>query len=197
MSCHNDANVHLDGLVTADALDFAFFQYAEQLCLHRHGHVADFIEKQRAAFSLFEFAYALDGRAGERSLFVAKEFRFDQFRGNSRAIQRDEWMLVARRFLMDGARNEFLASAGLAKNANARFTRRYAFNLRDEFFYRWAGAHKFMLSQPVTQLAVFFFKPREVQGIFNGDEQFLRRERFFQKIKRAEFGGLHRHFNIG
>jgi hypothetical protein len=45
-------------------------------------------------------------------------------------------MIVARRFFVHGARNEFLAGAGLAKDADTRFTRCHAINLSDQFFHR-------------------------------------------------------------
>ena len=70
-------------------------------------------------------------------------------------------MFAPRRFFVDGARDELFASARFAENARARLARRHALNLRDKFFHRRAGAHQFMLSQPVTKFAVFFFKPRE------------------------------------
>jgi hypothetical protein len=53
-----------------------------------------------------------------------------------------------------------------------------------------------MLSQPMTQFAVFLFEAREPQSVFDGHKQLIRREWFFQKVERAEFGGLHGHFNI-
>ena len=56
MGGDDDADVDLDGLVAADALDFAFFEDAEELGLHGEGHVADFVEEERAAFGLLEFA---------------------------------------------------------------------------------------------------------------------------------------------
>ena len=51
------------------------------------GHVAYFIEKQRAAIGLLDFAdCAFLARAGEGTVFVAKQFRLDQGFGNGRAI---------------------------------------------------------------------------------------------------------------
>ena len=93
--------VHLDRLVTADALDLAFFQHAQQLCLHGHGHVTDFIQKKCSSVGLFELAQMSDCGAGEGTLFVPKEFRFNQFCGHSRTIQGDERVLLPRRFFMD------------------------------------------------------------------------------------------------
>src|SRR5689334_7772834 len=56
MGCDDDANVHRDRLISADSLDFAFLEDAQQLGLHRQRHVADFVKKQRAAVCLLEFS---------------------------------------------------------------------------------------------------------------------------------------------
>ncbi len=59
------ANVNADGLGRADALDFAFFEHAQQLGLHGQRHVADFVEEERSVLGLLEFADVPPGRAGE------------------------------------------------------------------------------------------------------------------------------------
>ncbi len=61
----DDANVHWNWLITADALDFTFFQDAQQLGLHREGHVANFIEEDRAPLGLLKLADVSPGGAGE------------------------------------------------------------------------------------------------------------------------------------
>ena len=86
----DDAHVHGKRLVAADALDFAFFQHAQQFRLHRERHVANFVEEQRAVMGLLEFSDVARGRAGERAFFVAEQLRFHQLGGNRGAIQRDK-----------------------------------------------------------------------------------------------------------
>ena len=131
----DDAHVHLDGFVAADALDFTFFEHAQQFCLHGHGHVANFVEEKRAGFGLFEFAKMAGSGSGERAFFVAEKFGLDQFGGNSRAIQRDEEMVVPRRLFMNCACDEFLSRACLAQNADARLAGGHALDLREELFH--------------------------------------------------------------
>ena len=41
----DDADIHSNGSRSADALDFAFFENAQQFRLHDGGHVANFVEK--------------------------------------------------------------------------------------------------------------------------------------------------------
>jgi hypothetical protein len=46
----HDPDVGLDRGTAADGGVFALLQHAQQPCLRFHRHVADFVEKQRAAF---------------------------------------------------------------------------------------------------------------------------------------------------
>src|SRR5277367_5659603 len=98
-----DANVYAYGFVSANALDLAFFENAEQFRLHGHGHVADFVEKERAALGLFEFSEVFGGGAGEGAFFVAEEFGFDEFGGDGGAVQSNKGIFFTRRFFVDGA----------------------------------------------------------------------------------------------
>ena len=72
----DDAHVHLDGLVAADAFERAGLEHAQNLRLRGRRHIADFIEENGAAVALLEFADALQGGAGEGAAFVAEEVRF-------------------------------------------------------------------------------------------------------------------------
>ena len=62
----DDAHVDLDGLASADRLDLALLQRAQQFDLRRERQLADFVEEQRAAVGLDEFA-------GMRSVAPVKE----------------------------------------------------------------------------------------------------------------------------
>jgi hypothetical protein len=72
VSGDDDAHVHGDGAVAADALDLSFFEHAQQFCLHGEWHVADLVEKDGAVLRLLEFADMAGGGAGEGSFFVAE-----------------------------------------------------------------------------------------------------------------------------
>ena len=190
------ANIHANRLVAADALDFALFEHAQQFRLHGDGHVANFVEKQRAAFGLFEFANVLCRRAGECSLFMAEELRFDQFRRNRRAIQRDECIFMALRLFMNRSRDQLFAGSRFAKNTNTRFACGHAIDLCKQLLHRRTRSNQLVLSQPVAQLAVFVFEARKPQRIFYRDEQLVRRERLLQEIQRAQLRGFDRHLDI-
>ena len=65
MRSHYYAYIHLDRFVATDALDFTFFQHAQQLGLHGERHVADFVEKNRTATRLLKFSGMTVGSASE------------------------------------------------------------------------------------------------------------------------------------
>ena len=78
----------IERLVLADAADFAAFQHAQQLGLHRLGQLADFVEEDRAAVGHFEQADAVLVGAGERALAMAEQLAFDQRLGQRAAVDR-------------------------------------------------------------------------------------------------------------
>ncbi len=67
------AHVHGDGRIRTHPLHFALLQGAQQFGLKRQGHLADFIQKQRAAIGLHEAPLTPPVRAGKRAFFVAEE----------------------------------------------------------------------------------------------------------------------------
>ena len=89
-------------------------QHAQNFRLRRRRHVADFIEKDRAAVALLEFADALRGRAGERASFVPEQFAFEKVLRNGRAIDGEERLLAALAVMINRAGNQFLAGAAFA-----------------------------------------------------------------------------------
>ena len=74
----DQAHVHLVRFRSAQALELAVLQHAQKLHLNGAGHVADFVEKQRALIGQLEFPRLGSRRAGKRALFVAEEFAFEQ-----------------------------------------------------------------------------------------------------------------------
>jgi hypothetical protein len=126
----DDAHVHLDGLVAADALERAALQHAQDFRLRGGRHVADFVEENRAVVALLEFADALVGRAGERTFFVAEQFAFQKLLGNRGAIHREERLFAAVAVMINRAGDKFLAGAALAGDERGGVARG---DLADEF----------------------------------------------------------------
>ena len=71
----DDADVDLDGVRVADALELALLQHAQQLRLQRRAHRPDLVEEERPLVRLLEASLARPDRAGERAADVAEELR--------------------------------------------------------------------------------------------------------------------------
>ena len=112
----DDADVDLDQLAGADRLDLALLDGAQQLDLGRGRQLADLVEEQGAAGRLDELADMALGGAGERALLVAEQDRLDQVFRHGAAIHRDERFCAPLARAVDGARDQFLADAGLARD---------------------------------------------------------------------------------
>ena len=78
MVADDQAEVGLDRLDAADALDLALLDRAQQLGLQVEAQVADLVEEQRAAGGQLELAELLLVRAGERAALVAEQRALDQ-----------------------------------------------------------------------------------------------------------------------
>src|SRR5688500_3711842 len=85
-----DADVDADGMLSADATELASFDHAEQLRLQGDVEIADFVDEERPSVRLLEHAGTRRDCAGERAALVAEELRFDERRGDGRAVEDDE-----------------------------------------------------------------------------------------------------------
>ena len=110
----------------AHLFDFALLNQAQQLHLQFHGQFADFVEEQRAAIGGLHLAALGRKGSGERALGVAEEFRFHQVLGNGAAVDGDKRLVFAAAVLVDGARQQFLAGAGLAADEHRGIALRHA-----------------------------------------------------------------------
>lgn len=77
-------------LVSADALEFMFFEHTEHFCLNSAGDFTDFVEKDGSGSGGFDFSDAKGVGSGEGPWFMAKQFALDQLGGHGRTIQGDE-----------------------------------------------------------------------------------------------------------
>ena len=109
MGGRDHPHINVDRMVATHAVEITFRKHPQQPGLEFGRHIADFIEKQRAAVRLFEPPDALSGRAGERATLVPEQFRLQQFARDCGGIKRDEGLVGARRMTMERARDEFFA----------------------------------------------------------------------------------------
>ena len=70
----DDANVHGNALVVADAADFPLLQNAEKFRLQGRRHRIHFIEKNRAEIRFFKQSALVGDGARKRALLVAEQF---------------------------------------------------------------------------------------------------------------------------
>ena len=136
----DDADVDLDRLAAADALELALLEHAQHLRLRVRVHVADLVEEQRAAIGELELAAALLGRAGERALLVAEQLALDQLGRDRRAVELHERPVLALGVLVHRARDELLAGAVLAGDQHAPGARRGLRHLIEDRLHRGALA---------------------------------------------------------
>ena len=111
----NDADIGRDGLAPAQPLESPLLQQPQDLGLGARGHVADFVQQQRAAVGLLELADAPAVGPGKRPALVAEEFAFQERLGNGRAVDGQERRLAAAAVMVDGASDQFLARAAFPK----------------------------------------------------------------------------------
>src|SRR5262249_23004704 len=110
---------HVDrhAAASADPLDLPLLQDAQELRLQRERHVADLVEKERAALSGLEAPGArLD--AGGHAALDAEELGLEEALGQRRAVDRDEGLLRPLAAGVDHAGDELLARAALAGDEN-------------------------------------------------------------------------------
>ena len=86
----DDADIHLDGAVAADAFKFTFLQNAQKLGLQGGRNFADLVQEDGATMGEFKAAFAFVHRAGKSTLFMAEEFALDQVSRDGGAVDLDE-----------------------------------------------------------------------------------------------------------
>ena len=122
----DDSNVGFQGLIATDAGELAFLQHAQDFGLHMHRHFADLIQEQGAAVALFKAAHPHGGGSGEAAFFMAEEFTFQQAFRDGGAVDRDKGFAGAQAVALDGAGDDFLAAAALARDHHRSIRAGYA-----------------------------------------------------------------------
>ena len=79
-------------------------------------HFTDLIEQDGSFVALLEFAGLAAGGAGESAGFVSKQLAFQQFAGQSGAVDFQKSAMSARGRLVDEARDDLLAGAAFAQH---------------------------------------------------------------------------------
>ena len=146
---HADVHARV-GVIRADGLNLAVLEKPQQQRLHAQAHLADFVEKERAAMRELELAALVAIGAGEAALDVPEELRLEQRFGEAGAVDRHERRLPATGMAMDVARDQVLAHAALAGDQHLRGTLGRARRHREQFRHRRAGDDEAWLLQGST-----------------------------------------------
>ena len=96
------------------ALELALLQHAQELGLEVEGHLADLVEKDRAAVGQLEAALARRQGTRERALLVPEELTLLEARSDCGAVDLDQRPVCAEAALVDGAGNQLFSGACLA-----------------------------------------------------------------------------------
>ena len=100
--------------VRADGLDLAVLEKPQQQGLHAQAHLADFVEKQRAAMRELELAALVAVGAGEAAFDVSEELRLEERFGDAGEVHRHERRQPAAGVAMDVSRDHVFAHPALA-----------------------------------------------------------------------------------
>src|SRR5262249_30865347 len=133
---HPDVAGHLDA-VGADALDFSVLEKPEQERLHAQGHLADFVEKDRAVLRLIEPAALVAVRSRKAAAYMPEQLRLEERIRHTRAIDRDEGPLPAAALVYEPG-DDVLADTTFAGDENFRVGARRALDLLLDFTQRVA-----------------------------------------------------------
>jgi hypothetical protein len=86
----NEPHIHGAGACLSHPSHLALLEDAQQADLHRGRHVADLVQKERAAVRGLKQARAVVHGAGEGAPHVSEQFTFEQRIGESAAIHGDK-----------------------------------------------------------------------------------------------------------
>ncbi len=136
--------------MAADPPHLAVLQHAQVLRLQVRAHLGDLVEEDGAAVGQLEVAGPPRHRAGEGPLLVAEQLALEQRLRDRRAVHRHERPLGPLRELVDGARDQLLARAGLAQDQHRRRARRGHLDQPVDLLHR--GAHAQQRPEPTRLL---------------------------------------------
>ena len=187
------AHINRQRCSRSDRRNHALLQRPQHFRLCREAHIADFVEKERAAVRELELAGAVGERAGEAALHVAKQLAFDQLRRNCGTIDLDERRGSARAERVNRARHELLTGAVIPRDQNPRRRGRDLFDQADHVTNRLARADDLVLRADFLLEPYVFGDEHDVlQGVPQRQQNAIGVERFLEEIVRAELGRFDR-----
>ena len=193
--------VHRDRLVRAEAFQGVFLQHPQQLDLQVDRHALDLVEEQRAAVGMLDLADPPLVGTGEGVRLVAEYLAVEQVLRQAAAVQRDEGMLVAPAVVVEAARHQLLAGAGLAEDQHVgRGVADVGDQLAQRLDRRRAAddplRQVLAAGQLATQRADLAGQPALLQGAAGDLDQAFRREGLLHEVVGAGVHRLYRHGDV-
>ena len=188
-----DADVHAHAGVAADRLDDLLLQRAQHLGLRLQAHVADFVEKQRAAGRHLELAAAVRHGAGERAP-CAWPNSSDSISSSGIAAQLTSTNGPARRWLSAWICR---ATSSLPVPFSPEISTRPLVGAAIAICSRSAAMTRLsptMVERAVdagAQRRVLHLEPALPQGVAHGEHGLFERQRLLDEVERAELRRAH------
>ena len=158
VSCSQNPHIGVDRTCSAEALELAILQNSQQFHLKCWTDLADLIEKQRSSIGQFKSAFLPAVRAGESSLLISEQFRFEESVRKRGAAHLNQRLQSSRRRGMNRVGDHFLAGSTLACDQNCGGTWCHLFDHAHDISHLGAGIDDpacSALVQLLPQLAVF------------------------------------------
>src|SRR5262249_35573625 len=109
----NQAHVNFQGPRATQAFEFSLLQDAQKLDLDRRGHIANFVQEERAFVRQLELARLGGHGAGKSASFKTKQLTLEEIVGDGGAVDLDERAGGAPGILMNGAGDQVFAHTAL------------------------------------------------------------------------------------
>ena len=157
----DDAHVNGDIFLAAQLFDLSLLEYAQQLGLHGHGHIADFVQKEGSALGQLEFAHtAAPLGPGEGPFLIAKEFALNEGLWDGGAVDGDEGLVFPGAVVPQDAGKHLFAHAVLAPQQDRRVGLGHRHRLQDAVGVNLALTNHLALLQDGLglQLAAVFLR---------------------------------------
>lgn len=166
----------------------------EELDLQGGGKLTDrHRKKQGAAGGHFNPALALADGSGERTLFMAEEFTFEEGFGDGRTIDGDEGPIPARAFPVNGLGHHLLAGPALAPNEDRGLGDGNPLDQAEHLLHLGAGAEHALegiLRELAGHCFVVPFELPDPERAPDDRAQFLDVDRLAEEIPGAQTDGL-------
>src|SRR6266566_690389 len=181
----NDPHVHADGLVTADPLEVALLEHAEQLRLQLQRQIPDLVQEERTPVGELKPPNASSQSARECTLLMSKQFALDQAGGQGGTIDLDQRPVTSRAQIVQRPGHQLLASSRFADEQDRRIGRGDRLDKPEHPLHFWTLAGDFLEVvlglDLLLQIAVLLFqagaKPRDLlirPHVLDGEGNLLR-----------------------